>query len=274
MITPVLTNELSLLDLAQQGDSESQYQLALQYHHGMALEKDHAKDHAEAEKRYRLVSSKKDHTEAVKWYREAANRGSWLALYGISRLYLETDSPQASDVKAYVWINILQDLILRIRQQKIKLTFKKPVISEKDGKLVFENEYNGLVWANKNIKMLSKRMPETELAESQFQLASAIYSGKGGAKQDTKEASRWYKRSAKLGNAKAQTNLGLMYYYGDGIAQNRIQAYLWWFMAAGQGEKQALDNLQSLSQSLTQDELTQGQALATKCWESKFQDCD
>ena len=174
MITPVLTNELSLLDLAQQGDSESQYQLALQYHHGMALEKDHAKDHAEAEKRYRLVPSKKDHTEAVKWYREAANRGSWLALYGISRLYLETDSPQASDVKAYVWINILQDLILRIRQQKIKLTFKKPVISEKDGKLVFENEYNGLVWANKNIKMLSKRMPETELAESQFQLASAI----------------------------------------------------------------------------------------------------
>ena len=50
MITPVLPNELSLLDLAQQGDSESQYQLALQYHHGMALEKDHADDHAEGSK--------------------------------------------------------------------------------------------------------------------------------------------------------------------------------------------------------------------------------
>ena len=106
MITPVLTNELSLLESAQQGDSDSQYQLALQYHHGMALEKDHAKDHAEAEKRYRLVPSKKDHTEAVKWYREAANRGSWLALYGISRLYLETDSPQASDVKAVSYTHL------------------------------------------------------------------------------------------------------------------------------------------------------------------------
>ena len=197
-----------------------------------------------------------------------------IALHGISRLYLDSDSPYASDVKAYVWINILKDLILRKRQQNITLTFEGNVISNKNGKLVSEDVYDGLVWANKNIKMLSKRMPETELAESQFQLAYAIYNGKGGAEQDTKEASRWYKRSAKLGNAKAQTNLGLMYYYGDGIAQNRIQAYLWWFMAAGQGEKQALDNLQSLSQSLTQEELTQGQALAMKCWESKFQDCD
>ena len=250
MITPVLTNELSLLDLAQQGDSESQYRLGHQYHYG----------------------KKKDHVEAIKWYRESANRGSASAVYGISRLYLDNDSPQASDVKAYVWINILQDLILRKRKQGIQLNFKQQVINNKSE--VLDDRYDGLVWANKSIEMLSKRMPETELAESQFQLASAIYSGKGGAKQDTKEASRWYKRSAKLGNAKAQTNLGLMYYYGDGVAQNRIQAYLWWFMAAGQGEKQALDNLQSLSQSLTQDELTQGQALATKCWESKFQDCD
>ena len=252
MITPVLTSELSLLELAQQGDSESQYRLAEQYHYG----------------------KEKDHAEAVKWYREAANRGSHRAVYGISRLYLDSDSPQGSDLKAYVWVNILQDLIFRKKQQKITLTFEGNVISNKNGKLVSEDVYDGLFWANKNIKMLSKRMPETELAESQFQLAYAIYNGKGGAEQDTKEASRWYKRSAKLGNAKAQTNLGLMYYYGDGIAQNRIQAYLWWFMAAGQGEKQALDNLQSLSQSLTQDELTQGQALATKCWESKFQDCD
>ena len=76
MITPVLTNELSLLDLAQQGDSESQDQLALQYHYGMALEK----DHAESEKQYRFVASKKDHAEAVKWYRKDANRGYWLCL--------------------------------------------------------------------------------------------------------------------------------------------------------------------------------------------------
>ena len=252
MITPVLTNELSLLELAQQGDSESQYRLAFQYHYGKEI----------------------DHAEAIKWYREAANRGSWLALHGISRLYLDSDSPYASDVKAYVWTNILKDLILRKRQQKIKLTFKGNVISNKNGKLVPEDVYDGLVWANKSIEMLSKRMPETELAESQFQLASAISSGKGGAKRDTKEASRWYKRSAKLGNAKAQTNLGLMHYYGEGVKQNRVQAYLWWFMAAGQGEKQALDNLQLLSKSISQEQLSQGQALATKCWESKFQDCD
>ena len=166
----------------------------------------------------------------------------------------------------------MQLLILIKRKQGIKINFKQQVINNKSE--VLDDRYDGLVWANKSIEMLSKRMPETELAESQFQLASAIYSGKGGAKQDTKEASRWYKRSAKLGNAKAQTNLGLMYYYGDGVAQNRIQAYLWWFMAAGQGEKQALDNLQSLSQSLTQEEVTQGQALAMECWESKFKDCD
>ena len=127
MITPVLTNELSLLDLAQQGDSESQYRLGHQYHYG----------------------KKKDHVEAIKWYREAANRGSASAVYGISRLYLDNDSPQASDVKAYVWINILQDLILRKRKQGIKLDFKQQVINNKSE--VLDDRYDGLVWANKSI---------------------------------------------------------------------------------------------------------------------------
>ena len=84
----------------------------------------------------------------------------------------------------------------------------------------------------------------------------------------------WYRRSAQSGNAKAQYSLGLMNVKGHGMPRNQTQAFVWWFMSAGQGEKQALESLQTLSKSMTQEQIDQAQALAAKCWESEFQDCD
>lgn len=71
-----------------------------------------------------------------------------------------------------------------------------------------------------------------------------------------------------------QYSLGLMYVKGHGILKNQTQAFVWWFMSAVQGEKQALENLHTLSKSMTEEQIAQAQALATKCWESQFQDCD
>lgn len=41
-----------------------------------------------------------------------------------------------------------------------------------------------------------------------------------GVKQDYFEAFKWYQKAAKQGYAKAQYNLGHMYYQGYGVKQN------------------------------------------------------
>ena len=48
---------------------------------------------------------------------------------------------------------------------------------------------------------------------------------------------------AKQGNAKAQFNLGLMYYNGQGVRQDYVQIVKWFRKAAEQGFAQAQFNL-------------------------------
>jgi hypothetical protein len=64
--------------------------------------------------------------------------------------------------------------------------------------------------------------------------------GKGkGVPQDYAEALRWQRRAAEQGHAKAQFNLGEMYYFGEGIAQNYTEAVRWYRLAANHGDVDA-----------------------------------
>ncbi len=81
----------------------------------------------------------------------------------------------------------------------------------------------------------------------------------------------WYRKAAEQGDAEAQYHLGYMYTVGRGIPENDVKAYSWWSVAKAQGEKQATSNLDSLKNKMTKEQIATGQALAAKCWESKFQ---
>ena len=65
-----------------------------------------------------------------------------------------------------------------------------------------------------------------------------------------------------------------MYDNGEGIPENDVQAYSWWSVAKPQGHKKATSYLDTLKNEMTKEQMSKGQALATKCWESRFQDCD
>ena len=41
-----------------------------------------------------------------------------------------------------------------------------------------------------------------------------------GVEKDYQKAKEWYEKAAAQGNARAQTNLGDMYYNGEGVSQN------------------------------------------------------
>lgn len=75
------------------------------------------------------------------------------------------------------------------------------------------------------------------------QLADMYYAGQGGVEQDFREAARWYEKLAKLGDARAQTSLGLMYARGYGVEKDLRKAHRYWGFAAAQNDPGAQFNL-------------------------------
>ena len=79
---------------------------------------------------------------------------------------------------------------------------------------------------------------------------------------------------ANQGDAIAQFNLGVMYDKGRGVPENNIRAYVWWSMAKTQGDAGAATSIDILKPKMTPQQIADGQALATKCYESNYKDCD
>jgi TPR repeat protein len=67
-----------------------------------------------------------------------------------------------------------------------------------------------------------------------------------GIPRNYAEAAKWYGLAAKQGNAKAQNNLGEMYYQGEGVSKDDAEAVKWFRLAAEQGYSEAQHNLGSM----------------------------
>src|SRR5205823_2138550 len=75
-------------------------------------------------------------------------------------------------------------------------------------------------------------------AKAEANLGNMYFHGRG-VPQDYAEAVRWYRKAADQGYAKAQYNLGNMYYYGRGVPRDRAEAERWYHKAADQGDDYA-----------------------------------
>ena len=74
--------------------------------------------------------------------------------------------------------------------------------------------------------------------------------------RDDEKAARWYRKSAEQGNAEAQFNLGVAYYYGIGVSRDYAEAARWFSRSAWQGNSDAqgwLGNLYKEGQGVTRD---------------------
>jgi len=74
-----------------------------------------------------------------------------------------------------------------------------------------------------------------------------------------------------------QIILGTMYRDGVGTTQNNLRAYMWFSVAAAQGgiwSEGATHSRDTIIIKLSPQALEQAQAMATRCLESNFQDCD
>ena len=89
---------------------------------------------------------------------------------------------------------------------------------------------------------LLKPLAEQGDAQAQFNLGVIYFNGDGVA-QDYKTAVKWYTLAAAQGDASAQYNLGLMFEEGNGVAQDYKTAVKWYTLAAEQGYAHAQNNL-------------------------------
>ena len=100
-----------------------------------------------------------------------------------------------------------------------------------------------------------------------------MYDNGQGVPQDYAAAMKWYRLAADQGNAKAQSNLGVMYGNGQGVPQDYVQAHLWWSLAAAGGDKDALKNnalknRDIVAAKMTPAQIAEAQKLAS-AWEPK-----
>jgi TPR repeat protein len=101
-----------------------------------------------------------------------------------------------------------------------------------------------------------------------------MYASGEGIPENDAEAVKWFRKAADQGVAYAQYNLGVMYERGMGVPENSIRAYVWWSMAKTQGHTVATENLEILKSQMTKQQIADAQALAAKCFESDYKDCD
>jgi hypothetical protein len=100
-----------------------------------------------------------------------------------------------------------------------------------------------------------------------------MYFGGKGLPQDRREAAKWFKASAEQGVLGAQNNLGIAYATGDGVPRNLVLAYMWFSLAADQGGTISAKYRDHVATELTPEELKSAQSLAAQCKDSKYQNC-
>jgi TPR repeat protein len=79
-------------------------------------------------------------------------------------------------------------------------------------------------------------------ANAQNNLGVLYYNGQG-VPQDYVQARQWFEKAAAQGEANAQNSLGVLYYNGEGGPQDYTKARQWYEKAAAQGDAYAQFNL-------------------------------
>ena len=96
---------------------------------------------------------------------------------------------------------------------------------------------------------------------AQNDLGRMYYNGDRVA-QDFVEAAKWYRMAAEQGDSYAQYYFGLMYVQGRGVPQDYVQAHIWFNLATLHGDGSAAHIRDYVSQLMTLDQVAEAERLA------------
>jgi TPR repeat protein len=112
-----------------------------------------------------------------------------------------------------------------------------------------------------------RKSAEQGSAVAQSNLGLMYANGEGVAENNV-EAMKWFRKAAEQGNATAQFYLGVMYGKGKGVAQDYVAAHMWMNLARAQGNEEASHNINILVKKMTREDISKAQKMASE-WQAK-----
>ena len=104
--------------------------------------------------------------------------------------------------------------------------------------------------------IIAPAMLAPPVAAQDFQKGSEAYE-----RGDYATALKQWLPLAEDGHARAQHDIGRMYFRGHGLSRNAVKAYMWVYLAGAQ-EEEWKSHLGTLAASMTPDQITEAQRLA------------
>ncbi len=98
-------------------------------------------------------------------------------------------------------------------------------------------------------------------ADAQFNLGLMYFEGLDVA-QDRAEAAKWFMVAAERGNVFAPDLLGRMYWAGLGVPRDYVHAHMWFDLAVVQGHKEAADSRDVLVRRMTPADVLKAKRMA------------
>ena len=243
-----LATDLDLAEIqkaAEQGDSVAQFKLATYYMYGS---KGIQKDDANAFKWFLKAAEqgvaraqfwvgfmydfgkgiKEDKAKAFEWYLKAAQNGEAEACQSLGFLYKHgSDVVPKDETKSIEFYQKALTIFRKSAEQGNVWGYTGLAFMYENGQGVTANEVEVEKWLNK--------AAEQGDMDSQYRLVG-IYRKRNMPEKDiTAILLKWYQEDAnKRGDARAQSGLGDMYYFGQGVEQNYYTAAYWYKKAVDQ----------------------------------------
>jgi len=200
--------------LAEQGDADALYALALNFSKGSA-------------------GKPIDIVKAIELYEQSAQIGHHFAQNNLGSLYKKAHKVMVLDGgldKSVKWLRIAADGGFAMAQKNLALAYANGEGVERDPSKAVE-------WMRKSAEQLD--------IESAFLLAEMYREGRG-VPRDLVQAATWCRRSAKAGFPRAQYTLGVLHLEGQGIEKDQKKAEAWFHYASKQGVVEAKNNIAAI----------------------------
>jgi TPR repeat protein len=235
--------------LAEEGDLEAQYHLALMYYHGEGM--------------------KPDLKAAFAWRLRAAKSGHAGAQADLGVMYDNGEGTKVDRREAARWYQASAEQDNPIGQRNLALSYLRGEGVSKDAQLAFK-------WFNVAAKNGDERS---------HRYVAELYERGEGTKRDVKEALRWYGRAgfqSDHSDRLAYLAMGKLYYSGRGAERDLVKAHMWFSFAAGaewsewrivsnphSSGYEARDFLKRTSKRLSPSQLEQATLMLRACYDAE-----
>jgi TPR repeat protein len=237
----------------------------------------------------------KDEGEAMKWYGKAAEQGDSLSAIWLGDAHSKGEAVFTNLVEAVKWYEKVakKERMNSYVKDRLVYCYSALGLFYYTGNGVLEDKAETVKWYRKAAELGDK------IAQSA--LGICYYTGDGVPKDDGEarkwslkaaeqfrnsaeqgdvdsqlmlafcyetareitENVKWLLRAAEQGKVTAQYDLGINYSRGEGVPKNDIEAYKWFSIAAANGLDKSAKRRDSLAQSISREEIVEGQRRAT-----------